>query len=105
VLRARRPERADAGTHDGDGLAAPGAVTIRTRGAIDGVLQHAGYRVVVFRRHEQNRIRGAHTRLQLDDFRMRMLFFILVETRNAIELEDLERHAVRSERACRTEGR
>jgi hypothetical protein len=73
-------------------------------GPVDRVLQHTGHRVIVFGRHDEDRICLSDTALEVDDRGGRPLLVILVEDGNAFELEDIERCPFRNQPGGGPEG-
>src|SRR6185503_20304221 len=71
-------------------LAVPGAIAVGARGPVDGILQHPGDRVVVLGGAQQDGAGGADAALELDHLLRRAFLLVLVEARDAGDVEDLE---------------
>src|SRR5213596_1849761 len=80
ILRARGAHGSRRCAHDRRGFAIPRAVTVGARRPVNCILQHAGDRVVVFRRHKQGGVRLAYPTLELRDLGRRVLFLALLKT-------------------------
>src|SRR6266700_791527 len=93
ILRARGAHGSRRCAHDRRGFAIPRAVTVGARRPVNCILQHAGNRVVVFRRHKQDGVRIAYPTLELRDFGRRGLFLDSVKDRDAVQLEGFENRA------------
>ena len=65
ILRARRADETNRSAHDRRRFAVPRAVSVRPRSPINRVLQHAGNRVVVLRRGEEDGVRLAQATLKI----------------------------------------
>ena len=94
VLGAGGADAADGGAHHGYRLALPRVVAVGSRRPVDGVLQHARKGIVVFGRGQQNGIGGADAPLQLHHPRRQGSLVILVEQRNAREIENIQAGAL-----------
>src|SRR5262245_39109426 len=97
ILRPGRSDRTARRAHDRGRLSAPGTVPVRTRCPVDSVFQHTGNRIVVFGRHEQNRIRLTYLAFEFNDHFVRILLIVLIETRDALKIKDLDGRSFRYE--------
>src|SRR3954447_5247225 len=83
-------ERAGGVADNADRLAEERALAIGARGDVDGVLQHAGDRAVVFRRHEQHAVRLLQLFPERQPVGRGIGFQILVEEGNPFERRHVE---------------
>src|SRR6266403_5440256 len=105
ILRARGAHGSRRCAHDRRGFAVPRAVTVGARRPVNRILQHAGDRVVVFRRHKQDGIRLAYPPLELRDHGWRVLILVLVKDGDAVQLESFENRAFRHKFSCSPQRR
>src|SRR5881409_560030 len=105
ILRARRAHGSRRCAHDRRGFAIPRAVTVGARRPVDCILQHAGDRVVVFRRHKQDGVGLAYPTFELRDLGWRVLFLVLVKDGDAVQLESFENRAFRHQFGGRAQSR
>ncbi len=90
LLGAGGADRADRDAEDAGRLAAPRALPVGPRGVIEGVLQHAGDRAVVFRRDEDDAGGGADGRLDAGHRRRLRAVVVLVVERQVADLDALQ---------------
>ena len=81
--RADATERARRVADDADRLAEERALAVRARADVDGVLQHAGDRAVIFGRHEQHAVRLLQLFAERQPVGRGIGFQVLVEEGNA----------------------
>jgi hypothetical protein len=105
ILRARRAEP-PAGAHDRHRLAVGDGLLGRPRQPVEHILQHAGNREVVFRRHDQQRV-GASELLAKRHDRLRepLILDVAIVLRNVADACDLDGHAGGRELAGRPQQR
>src|SRR5687768_2280967 len=83
-LRDRRADRAGGHADDAGRLARPGTLPIGPRGMIEGVLEHAGKRAIVFGSHEHHRVDRAKVALEsLNLGRLRPIVVLVVQRKVA----------------------
>src|SRR5262245_51758612 len=83
VLRSYGPAQSLRTSHNCGWLAVENRLTRRPRCPVDGVLEYAGYTVIVFRRRDQHRIRFANRGLKrLHGLRIALIVNIGVVRRN-----------------------
>ena len=75
---------------DADRLAQERALAIGPRSDVNGILQHAGNRTVVFRRDEQDAVRFLQFLAKRQPVGRRCGLEVLVEERNAVQRRDVE---------------
>src|SRR6266581_2401033 len=105
ILRARGAHGSRRCTHDRGGFAIPRAVTVGARRPVNCILQHAGDRVVVFRRHKQDGVRLAYPTFELRDLDRQVLFLVLIKDGDAVQLESFENRAFRHKFSCSPQRR
>ena len=104
ILRARRADGPNRSAHDRRRFPIPCAIAVRSRCPINRVLQNTRDGVVVLGRHEQDGVRLSYAPLQLHNFGGWVLFLVLIETRNPVNLEDVDGRAFRHKLGCGAQG-
>src|SRR5581483_2895398 len=85
ILRPSPAENSAGSAHDSDGLASPGAIPIRARSPVNGVLQDARDAVVILRRDEKNGIGCTDMSFEFHDHGWRIRFLVLVKCRDLVK--------------------
>src|SRR5262249_7593807 len=98
VIGAEAADGADRAADDSRPFAFPGALAVRARRDVDGVLEHARHRAVVLRRDEQHRVGRLDLALERDPRRRRFAFDVLIEKRQLGDLDDLPLERGRGDR-------
>src|SRR5215813_4562622 len=89
MIGAEAADGANRAADDSRRFAFPGALAVRARRDVDGVLEHSRHRAVVLRRDEQHRVGRLDLALERDPRGRRISFDVLIEKRQIADLDDL----------------